>query len=303
MKKIILLTLVLFITATTTQAQESDTAYWQTGGVFNANFSNTGFSTYWQGGGINSITVIGLLNLFASYEQDKLSWDNTLDLAFGNSRLGDQPFLKADDRIDLNSKFGYKLSEKTSLSSLLNFRTQFAPGFVFANNDFENGEMISKAFAPAFINLGAGVDYKPSKAFSLYYAPVNGKITVVTVDSLRTRYMPEEFADQSTRFELGSFLKVQYRKQIVENVTFQTKADFFTNYLHKFGNIDVNWENLINMQVNKFLVVSIFSHVIYDDDIRFDLVDDAGNIIGKGPRTQFKRTLGVGFTYAFGDKK
>lgn len=302
MKKIILFTLVLFFAAFTSQAQEADTSYWKTGGVFNANFANTGFGSYWQGGGIKSVTIIGLLNVFASYEQDKSTWENTLDLAYGNARQGDQPFLKADDRIDFNSKYGYKIAKKVSLSSLLNFRTQFAPGFAFTDNDFENGKLISRAFAPAYLNLGVGLDYKPNEGLSIYYSPLNGKVTIVGVDSLRTRYMPEEFADQSTRFELGSFLKVQYRKKIMENVTFQTKADFFTNYLSNFGNVDINWENLINMQVNKYLVVSFFTHTIYDDDIRFDLFDEGGNAIGTGPRTQFKRTLGVGFTYAFGDK-
>jgi hypothetical protein len=302
MKKIILFALSLVLVISTTQAQDSDTTYWKNGGVFNANYTNTGFSDFWQGGGIKSLSVTGLLNLFAKYEQDKTTWENTLDLAFGNARQGDQPFLKSEDRIDLNSKFGYKLAEKVSLSSLLNFRTQFAPGFEFANNDFENGKLISRAFAPAYLNLGVGLDYKPNEGLSIYYAPINGKVTMVGVDSLRTRYMPADFADQSTRFELGSFLKIQYRTKIMENVTFQTKADFFTNYLQNFGNIDVNWENLINMQVNKYLVVSFFTHTIYDDDIKFDITDANGNVTGKGPRTQFKRTLGVGFTYAFGDK-
>ena len=302
MKRIIFFALSSLFLFTLTSAQESDTSYWKQGGVLNLNASNTGFSNYWQGGGIRSVTVNGLFNIFATYEKDKTNWENTLDLAFGNSKLGDQPFLKADDRIDLNSKFGYGLSEKLSLSSLLNFRTQFAPGFEFVNNDFENGRMISRAFAPAYINLGAGLDYKPAKNFSLYYAPLNGKVTIVGVDSLRTRYMPEEYADNTTRFELGSFLKLQYRTKIMENVTFQTKADLFSNYLKNFGNIDVNWENLINMQVNKYLVISFFTHTIYDDDIKFDITDENGNVTGKGPRTQFKRTLGVGFTYAFGDK-
>ncbi len=302
MKKVFLIALAILFSLSVSVAQDADTSYWKTGGVFNANFSNTGFSDYWQGGGINSVTVIGLLNVNANYKKDKASWENTLDLAFGNSRQGDKPFLKADDRIDLNSKFGYGLSEKLSMSSLLNFRTQFAPGLEFTNNDFDNGKLISKIFSPAYINLGVGLDYKPSKNFSLYYAPVNGKVTIVALDSLRPRYVPEEFFDKAARFELGSFLKIQYRQKIMENVTFQTKADLFTNYLQNFGNVDINWENLLNLQVNKFLVVTFFTHMIYDDDIKFDIQDVDGNIIGKGPRMQFKRTLGVGFTYAFGDK-
>jgi hypothetical protein len=317
MKKNLLLSLLFSLLVLGLSAQVADTSYWQKGGLFTANFNNTSIGNYWQAGGQSNFTGTALLNIFAKYEKDRINLENTLDMALGFLRPsveeGEIPrkqgdvrpnIFKAEDRIDLNAKLGYKLKEKLKLSSLLNFRTQFLRGLQFrdaldGDSLFTERDTLSNFFAPAYVNLGIGLDYQPSKDFSLYYAPLNAKTTIVTVDRLIPVFMGSDHNGSPVRFELGSFLKVQYRKKIMENITLQTKADFFTNYLNNFGNIDINWENLINMQVNKYIAVSFFTHLIYDDDIRFELIDGDGQT---GPRTQFKHVLSVGLTYGFGDK-
>ena len=86
----------------------------------------------------------------------------------------------------------------------------------------------------------------------------------------------------------------------MENITFQTKLDLFSNYLKNPQNIDVNWENLVDLKVNRLISVSIFTHLVYDDDI--DLIVDnqaTGEPENKGPKVQFKETLGIGLSYKF----
>jgi len=87
---------------------------------------------------------------------------------------------------------------------------------------------------------------------------------------------------------------------LMENVKLTTKADFFANYLQNAGNIDVNWETLIAMKINKFLTASLSTHLIYDDDINIavDRNDDGIND-GNGPRIQFKEVLSLGLSYQF----
>ncbi len=311
MKKTFLLLITSIWCFANVAAQEpADTSKWTTGGVFTANFTNTGFGTYWQGGGIPSIAITGLLNVYADMNAEKYKWQNSLDLAYGALKQGERDFIKADDRIDFNTKLGYKLSEKLLMSAMLNFRTQFDVGFEFPEGQFEPDgtpvrNYISQTFAPAYINLGLGFDYQPNKDFSLYFAPVSGKGTIVTDTSLTTRYLPEEFIGKKARFELGSFLKLKYRRVLTENVTLETKADFFSNYIDNFGNVDVNWETLINFKVNKYISASFFTHLIYDDDIRFEVENPATGMpfATKRPRTQFKHVLSIGLTYAFGAKK
>ena len=310
MKKFILILGASICLFSTAMAQEADTSVWKTGGLFTANFTNTGFGTYWQGGGIKSIAVTGLLNIFADKETKKTKWQNSLDLAYGAVSQGESDFIKSDDRIDFNSKLGYKLTKNLLASILLNFRTQFDVGFEFPEGQFEADgtpvrNFISQTFSPAYFNLGLGFDYQPNEDLSIYFAPISGKGTIVADTSLTGRYLPAEFIGKKARAEMGAFLNIKYRKKIMENVTIQSKADFFGNYIDNLGNIDVNWETLLNFQVNKYIAASFFTHLIYDDDIRFEVQDPATNMpyATKRPRTQFKHVLSIGLTYGFGVKK
>ena len=81
---------------------------------------------------------------------------------------------------------------------------------------------------------------------------------------------------------------------------FQTKLGLLSNYLHNPQNIDVNWEVLLNMKLTKFLSAVISTNLIYDDDIKIGIDDDGDGIIDReGPRTQFKKVIGVGLSYQF----
>jgi hypothetical protein len=75
-------------------------------------------------------------------------------------------------------------------------------------------------------------------------------------------------------------------------------------------NIDVNWDNLLSMKVNKYITANVSTSLIYDDDIDIQesnadgspkLNSEENPIVG--PRTQFKYVIAVGFQYKFGDKE
>ena len=102
------------------------------------------------------------------------------------------------------------------------------------------------------------------------------------------------------RPELGAYANISYKKdEIIKNVNFLTKLDLFTNYLKNPQNIDISWENLLVLKVNKFISATVNTHLLYDDDILIKI--DEGNegepVLGK--RAQFKEVIGVGFTYKF----
>lgn len=306
MKNIAVFSVLIFLLQMT-QAQigEPDTSYWTRTGVITLGFTNTGYSTYWQAGGLASQSVLGRINMSANYLRDRSSWENDLALAYGLIRQGQGdsiPFIKNEDRIEFNSKYGYRFSERFLASANVNFRSQFAPGFRINPQQptAVPTDTISDFLSPAYLNFGVGLDYKPIDGLSLYYSPVNSKITIVTNPDYRPLYIPEDITTEPVRYELGSNLIVNLRREIAQNVNFQTTATFFANYLENFGNIDVNWETLTTAKVNNWLSVSFSTNLIYDDDIRFDLVDEEGNDLGRtGPRTQFQHILNIGITYNF----
>ncbi len=54
----------------------------------------------------------------------------------------------------------------------------------------------------------------------------------------------------------------------MENVEVISTVDFFTAYDKSFGNIDINWDVMINMKINKFLSANINTTLKYDDDVK-----------------------------------
>lgn len=95
-----------------------------------------------------------------------------------------------------------------------------------------------------------------------------------------------------------------YNTNLVENVGLTTRIDLFSNYLNNPENIDINWEVLISMKVNKFMSSTISTQLLYDDDVTLQkkdpiVEDDVVIDSGRGPGVQFKEVLAIGFSYKF----
>ena len=276
------------------EASDTKKDGWKKGGVFTLTFSQTALSN-WAAGGQNSISANGLLSLFGNYKKGNLTWDNNLDIGYGMLKNEGEDLRKSDDKIELSSKVGKKASEKWYYAAMLNFRTQMAEGLNFGSE--APYPKISNALAPAYLIGAIGMDYKPSDQFTAFLAPLTGKITIVNDEDLSNAGAFGVDSGKVVRTEFGGYIRVAYTKpEVVKNVNFSTRLDLFSNYLNNPQNIDVNWETLIAMKVNKFLTVNLTTHLIYDDDIAI-IVDDKTGRTGK--RVQFKEVLGVGFSYKF----
>jgi len=278
--------------------QGADTTLgWHKSGVFSLNMAQASF-TNWAAGGQNSVALNGLINLAANLKNEKSAWDNALTIGYGKmlqkgNGLG---WVKTDDRIDFQSKYGQKASEKWFYSGLMSFRTQMANGYNYP--DAEN--KISGLLSPAYLLFSLGMDYKPNPDFSVFLSPLTSKNTIVLDDELSAMGAFGVEPGKKFRTELGAYANIAYKKdEIIKNVNFLTKLDLFTNYLKNPQNIDISWETLLVMKVNEFISATVNTHLLYDDDILIKI--DEGNegepIMGK--RAQFKEVIGVGLTYRF----
>lgn len=279
------------------RANEKNPDGWNKGGTVNLNFSQVALSN-WAGGGQNTITGNGLVSLFANYKKGKTAWDNSLDLAYGLTSLDNSDFFKSDDRIELNSKYGRQLKEgsKWYYGALLNFRSQFADGFATPGDT----NVISKFMAPGYLTFALGFDYKPNDVFTLFISPLSTKTTFVLDNKLSAIGAYGVDTNAKVRFELGGLLQAKYQKDIMENVNLKTQLTLFSNYLDNPQNVDVFWETLLSMKVNKYITASISATLIYDHDVDIAVDRDNDGIKeGTGPRLQFKQALNVGFAYKF----
>jgi hypothetical protein len=268
---------------------------WKTGGLFSLGFSQVSL-TNWAAGGQNSISGNGIVNAFAKYGKGPVSWENTLDIGYGMMIQGKEDLVKTDDKIDFMSKFGMKAFDKWSYAGLLNFKTQMTPGYNYPNTT----DKISDLLAPAYLLLAFGMDYKPSDNFSLFIAPVTGKLTIVNDDVLSQAGAFGVEPGENSMSEFGGYVRVAYKVDFKENISFQTKLDIFSNYLDKPQNMDVNWETMLMLNVTKYITINFATHLIYDEDVMIG-VDSTGDgeIDSQGPRTQFKQLLSVGLSFKF----
>jgi len=319
-----LITVVMFLTFTVT-AQVTDaeknlrtesvdtTSGWKTGGVTSLNFGQNSF-TNWAAGGQNSITLNGLVSLYANYKKGKSSLDNTLDIGYGRMLQGngeDKTDIKTDDKFDFTSKYGQKASKNWYYAALLNFKTQMDNGYNYPNDSV----VISKFLAPAYLLAAIGMDYKPNQNFSAFIAPFTDKTTIVNDESFADAgaYGVEAAVIDTTtgkiitkgkkiRNEFGGYVRLVYRKDnILKNVNLLTKLDLFSNYLNNPEKVDVSWETLISMKINKYISATVSTHLLYDYDIKF-AQDSDGNLITdpeKQDKVQFKEVVGIGFSYNF----
>lgn len=285
------------------RAAVSDTAIWKIGGTFGLNFNQSQFVN-WAAGGQDAVSTTAVTSLFAIYTSKRSHWETTLDLAYGLLSQDGNPFIKTDDRIDLLSKYGYRLNNKKFyLSALLNFRTQFAPGFE-VQDGVNVGASRSDFLAPAFSIASIGIDYLPNEKFSAYLAPVASKTTIVNIDRLATSFGLDE--GENFRFEFGAFARMQFREDIFENVNLLTRVDLFSNYLENTEKVDVNWETLITFKVNSWLSTTLTTQLIYDDDIKFggqEAVIVDGEVVTPAvegtARTQFRQIFALGLSFKF----
>jgi hypothetical protein len=273
---------------------QDTTKSWTFKNNIGANFTQIGLKN-WAGGGQNALSVIGLFSGSAAYTKDDLAWESTLELGFGVTKLDTTPFRKSDDRIILLSKFTKGITTKAPLnySAALDFRTQFAIGRDFKTVDsLGNSPKISNFFSPAYLILAFGLEYKPVDYFTVTLAPITGRVIFVLDEELSDAGAFGVEPGKPMNAELGWNLNTQFKKEIFENVTLQSRLNLF-NAFENFGNLVVNSETLLLFKVNDYINASFAVDIFYDEKVQV-LRDDKT----VGPATQLRNTLALGFSYA-----
>lgn len=294
------------------QEPSSDTSYWHRGFKGTLTFSQVNLSN-WAAGGENSVSLNSFTNVYLNHAKGRVRWENSLDLAYGFLDQKEVGTRKTDDKIQVLTKIGYQLSagdQKLFWSTGVGLSTQFASGFAFPNDSVS----ISKAFAPAYLVLSTGLEYKPSKKISLMFSPVTGKMTFVSDQRLaNSGAFGVEAAEfdalgalvkegKKFRAEIGTYLNIKFKEEVWENVNLESRLQLFSNYLENIREIDINWELTLLMKINKYLSASLTTQILYDKDVEFPKLDDVGVQVGVEDKLQFKEIIGIGFSYTFNSK-
>lgn len=294
MKKFIAAALCLCST-TFLMSQNADTSKWELGGLVGLNMSQVGL-TNWNGGGESSMSATGILQLFAHKKTEKYAFENFLNAAYGVQKTESLGVRKTDDKLDFTSKYGRVINDNWSYTSLLNFKTQFQPGYQFPNDSTRN--KISNFLAPGYLQVSTGFENTSIKGVSIYISPVTAKFTIVNDEQLSNQGAFGVDSSKTVRSEFGGSVRIGVKVEPMKNVTYSSTLELFSNYSMNPQNIDVNWDQLLSFKVNKFINASISATLIYDHDIKLPIdSNDDGVVDSQGPRTQFKEVISIGLQY------
>jgi len=259
---------------------------WKKGGLFNMNGGLNTLTNWSAGGDEFALNINGFLNLYAFYKKNKNAWDNNIDLTYGLVNTTTLGTRKSADLIDFYSKYGYQIGKKWYAASMLNVRSQFAKGYTYDDNGAKT--KVSNTFAPAYVLLSLGIDYKPVDYFSLFISPLTSRWILVGDDDIVTNYgIP---AGKNSRNEIGAFLSANFNKEIYKGVVFKSKLDLFSNYKEDPQNVDVFWTNLLSTKIGKVIDLTVGLDMIYDDNIR--VFGDNGT----SPALQRRFFVGIGYS-------
>ncbi|PWW28705.1 DUF3078 domain-containing protein [Chryseobacterium sp. AG844] len=293
MKKLLLISsisfgAVAFAQEAKTEAPASDTIKaWSIQGQNTLMLNQAAFSN-WVGGGANNVGWLAGVNYNLTYEKGKDLWENVIILGYGQNNTQGTGVRKTQDVINLSTNYGREFAKHWYYSAGAGFQTQFAAGYEDGNNP--NAKKISNFMAPGFLNVGAGVTYRPNDNLTVTLRPANARWTFVLDQDLQTAktYGLKNDGDSSL-FQFGFLGTAMYKLKIMENITLLNTASVFSNYIDHPDRLVLGYSGVLSMKINKYISTNVTLDLLYDH-----------NQIWK---TQLKQTLGVGLAYNFDNGK
>lgn len=280
-KTVFYLAFILGVFSANAQETVKDsTKLWKNGGNFLLLFNQSAFNAEWLSGGTSSIAGNLGLNYDFNYKNGNVLWDTKIIAAYGLTKIKKaEKTAKTDDRLELNSLWGKKASGKWYYSVFFNLKTQMDSGFD------KNGNEVSRFFSPAYFQFGPGMLWEKDGNLSINIAPATARL--IFVDSKYTALVPSFGVSQgnSSRFEFGTSVSVNYKLNIMANVSVENRLNLYSNYLDKPQNIDIDYQMNVVMKINRFMSANIALQTIYDD-----------NSINA---VQVREVFGLGVNYGF----
>lgn len=263
---------------------------------------NQTYLSNWTKGGENSLATMLDMMGQATYNNKtlKTQWINSARLQYGTIITQEHGLRKNNDLFEINSQLNRNKWGKIDLSASFYMKNQLAKGYKYPNDSV----VVSKFLNPGTLTIGLGIDYKPFKHTSINMAPLSYKNTFVldTANIDQTKHGIEK--GKRARQELGTQFLIKNRITPMEDLTISNQLRLFSNYLNHPENIDIDWEMLLDKKISWFFTIRLNLHLIYDDDIRFTVMDADDQPVllpdgseKKAPKAQFKEFVGLSLLF------
>lgn len=282
--------------------------FWKLKGSFSTQFMQYYVSSNWYKGGDNHVSMLGQLVFEANYDnKQKFTFSNKLEakLGFQTSPTDEYHTFKTNaDLLRMTNKLGLQAHKHWYYSTMLQTWTQFYKAYK------ANTPNISSNFMSPFESvLSFGMDYKLDKKrvnFNVNIAPAAIDYKYCSSEDLIDSHIKNhEHPERHYRINLGSTLTANMTLKLCAQVNWQSRFYFFYNYkTDGAGNRDQvkwEWENTINLKVNKYLSSKIFLYPRYEGGLKKNVIDpNTGNVIsGTRNKLQFNEYVSIGFDVNF----
>lgn len=266
----------------------------------------------WAAGGESSLSGKVGFEYDLKYNKGKFTFDQAANLVFGLVGYIDKRVEKTNDKINVAVAFSHQISKNWSLTNLTTLKTQFANGYKYPNDS----TIISTFFAPAYLTVSLGLNYKPNEKFQIFLSPVSGKMTFVVNDQLANKgaYGVKKAEIDSVgniitpgnHFlgEVGVGLVTSYKAELMKNIKLNSALSLHNNYLdlevNNRWNIDVDFDTRVIFSINKIFSTVLYVHLKYDHNARFPNYETVGGeevVVSESPKLQINESFGLGVSY------
>lgn len=241
--------------------------YWKTRTAIGINLNQAAFSNNWNGGGVNSLALTGLINYKAEYAKESFSYVSEVILNYGKVKNKNQLEKKTVDRIFWDNKAAVQLSKNWYFFGSLNFESQFDNGFSYSVDETnqEHQTLISKFMSPGYLTESLGFEYKPSKYFSTRIGTGTARQTFV-LDTTIYKNNSNNFGvpiGSTFKNELAFQIVSNFEKEIAHNLNLKTRYMIFVPY-DKIAYTNHRLDVELRAKVNRFMNVTVTGVGLYD---------------------------------------
>ncbi len=232
---------------------------WTISGENNAQFSQL-FLSNWSTGGETSVTLSFDCRVNAVYKQEKYQWENSIVHKLGVTRTSTLGGRVSDDEFNLSSKYGYQAVSKWYYSASTTFKTQLFRSY--SKSDTAKTTPKSAFLTPAYWKLIFGMDYKKDN-LSVLISPYTLSITIVsdTTNVDKSNFGLE--GNKKAQGESGFSVNTSWKKRLTTEITYTTTCELFYEYAAKNGTRQFDWENILDMQINRYLTTRLLFKLRY----------------------------------------
>ena len=261
--------------------------FWKFSGDYNLQFMQSHFSRNWYKSGDDNLSAVANVILRYNYNnQQKIKWDNMLEMKLGIQNSPSDTIHKLKTTSDLlryTGKLGLQATKKWYYTFQVLATSQFVRGY--KSND---PNVYSDFFSPFELNFSVGMDYN-IEAYnkrltgSLHIAPLAHNFKHVSRLELATRYgLPEGHHGMN---DWGSQFTANITWKPTDKFKWGTRLYAYTTYSRAV----IEWENTFSFAFSRYISAQVFLYPRFDDGVQK---------MENHSYWQIKEYLSLGFSYS-----